>query len=67
MLRGITMAQLETNIALGRDHVAKQRAIIARLAEQDQPERLATERAVLDTIRGHLVAEIEMLAGMAPI
>ena len=64
---GMTTTKLEASVALGRNHVAEQRAIIARLAEAGHPERLATARAALHDMRGHLAAEVEMLAGMAPI
>lgn len=66
-LSGMTTAQLEANIALSRGHIAKQQALIDRLVEQNHPENLATAKAILDTMHGHLANEVEMLARMAPI
>ena len=63
----VTTVQLEANIVLSRGHVARQHAVIARLAEEGHPENLATAKALLRIMHGHLAAEVDMLAGMAPI
>ncbi len=63
----MTTAQLEADIVLSRGSIAKQRAMLARLAEEGHSENLETGKAVLQTMYGHLAAEVERLTGLAPI
>ncbi|MGI4951575.1 MAG: hypothetical protein ACRYGM_07195 [Janthinobacterium lividum] len=62
----VTKAGLEANIAQSRRHIAKQDALIVRLANQGHAESLAMARTVLATMHAHLDIEIEMLARIAP-
>ena len=56
------VARLIANVALSREHITKQRAILSRLHDQEHVEMIADAERLLVTMYGHLALEEGMLA-----
>ena len=64
MINVLTTSEMQANVALSREHVIKQEAIIARLTEQGHEVMATAAKTILVTMRAHLATEIEMLTRM---
>lgn len=64
MTSNLVVSQMQANVALSRGHIAKQEAIIIRLALQGHEALEADARTLLITMNDHLDTEVRMLADM---